>query len=50
MKALKLTKDSRELYVLNNPTSAMFAIEYGWIFEVVTISDNTTLNTLAEIN
>lgn len=50
MIALKLNKEDKELYVINNPTSYMFAIEYGWQYETIDVADDTTLNTLEEIN
>lgn len=50
MVVLKLIKDVRELYVLNNPTSYSLAIEYGWTFSEVSIPDDTILNDLSNIN
>jgi len=50
MIALKLVKEDRELYVVNNPTSYMLAIEYGWSYEIVDMQDNKILNTSTEIN
>ena len=50
MIALKLIKDVRELYVLNNPTSYMLAIEYGWTFTEVSVADDTILNNQSDIN
>ncbi len=49
MKVLKVTKGNQQLYVVNNPTSYMFAIEYGWVFEVVEVDDNFVLNKNTEI-
>jgi hypothetical protein len=50
MIVLKLNKEDRELYVLNNPTSYMFAIEYGWTFTQVSVADITILNNQTDIN
>lgn len=49
MKVLKVTTVNKELYVVNNPTSYMFAIEYGWEFEVVEVDDDFVLNKNTEI-
>ena len=49
MKVLKVTKGNKELYVVNNPTSYMFAIENGWKFEVVEVDDDFVLNKNTDI-
>ena len=50
MIVLKLIKDVRELYVLNNPTSYMFAIEHGWTWSEVSVPNDTILNNQSDIN
>jgi hypothetical protein len=47
---LKLNKKDRELYVLNNPTSYMLAIEYGWTWTQVSVANDTILNNQTDIN
>ena len=49
MEALKLTKGKEVLYVIRNHTSYMFAIEYGWEFEVIEVDEDTVLNPLSDI-
>ena len=49
MEVLKVTTGNKELYVVNNPTSYMFAIEYDWKFEVVEVDDNFVLNKNTDI-
>ena len=49
MIVLKVTKGNQQLYVVNNPTSYMFAIEYNWQFEIVEVDDDFVLNKNTEI-
>ena len=50
MIVLKLNKENKELYVAKNPTTYMFAIEYGWAFTEIEVADDFILNTSTEIN
>lgn len=49
MKAVKLTKDDKVLYVVYSPWSYTLAIEFGWKFETVEVATDTILNNWDEI-
>lgn len=50
MIVFKLTKADKILYVEQTPLSYFASLEYGWQYTNVSIADDTTLNTLEEIN
>jgi len=50
MQVFKLTKEDKELIVDANPTTYYTALNNGWIYETIDVTDDTILNTLEEIN
>jgi nitrogen fixation protein len=50
MQVFKLIKEDKELIVDAIPKAYLAAIQNGWSYELIDMADDTTLNTIEEIN